>query len=218
MRQAYSVYFANGQFFQTCITTADEMASFPLDEGQGFIEGGYPGDKYYFDGEAAVKFPEKPDASSVWDWDAKVWTLSLSDVKATALVTLTNKYTSLEAGKDPETGDSVYVDCTSGDYSIRLDCKKDAAETFESGISLATNQGEETTPIVDFYDNVHTDVPLADAEVMNGQQGVAWRNIYLQKQALRTAINAINVDDYDTEDEAIAALQAIDITFTVNAE
>jgi hypothetical protein len=53
---------------------------------------------------------------------------------------------------------------------------------------------------------------------MNGQQAVAWRSIYMQKQVLRTQIAAISADDYDTEAEAIEALEAISIVFSVNAE
>jgi cellobiose phosphorylase len=131
----------------------------------------------------------------------------LQALKENLYRTMVHRYESVKAGIDPDTQQPIYVDCTVGADTYRMNAGMNAANTFDQGLRLAAQNGEATTFVVDFYDQVHENVPLADAQEINRQQSLDARVHYQEKQGFKAAIAAATI---------VVEVKAINIVFSIN--
>lgn len=100
------------------------------------------------------------------------------------------------------------VECTAGDLTLNMDAGYDSATKLDDGITLAARLGETTITITDYNNVDHTGISLDDALTISTTQAAHYAQARLTRNALRTAINAVEIGD-GTLDAAIAAVQAI---------
>jgi len=100
-------------------------------------------------------------------------TQGIDAVKMTQFLKAKENYNTVCGGDDPATGQSIYVDCEVNGTTYRMNAGRNAADTFDKGLRLAQQNGETHTFVVDFYNQVHEDVPIADAFVINLQQSIS---------------------------------------------
>ena len=116
-------------------------------------------------------------------------------------------YEAVCAGDDPETGQSIYVDCEVNGTTYRMNAGRNAADTFDKGLRLAQQNGETHTFVVDFYNQVHEDVPIADAFAINLQQSLDARTHYIEYQVMKGQLAAA---------QTVAEVRSIPLEFSIN--
>ena len=135
-------------------------------------------------------------------------TFTLRELKDIILATVSTNYKIICEGKDPTTGKPIYVDCTFGDTTYRMNTGKDAATAMDSGVRIYERGGATHMPIVrDFNNTNHLNVPMDEAISISLQQGADAIGYWQQKGAM---VDAINTATTETE------LDAVNLIFAVN--
>jgi hypothetical protein len=89
-----------------------------------------------------------------------------------------------------------------------MDAGYDSATKLADGITLAARLGETTITITDYNNVDHTGISLDDALTISTTQAAHYAQARLTRNALRTAINAVEIGE-GTLEVAISAVQAI---------
>lgn len=113
---------------------------------------------------------------------------TLGQAQIKALDSLKRCYLTLCEGVDPVTKQRIYVDCTVGEDTYRMDAGRKPAETHDAGIRLTVQAGEETTFVVDYNNEVHYGVAVGVAQNIALQQALDARNHYIQYQMFKQQI------------------------------
>lgn len=156
------------------------------------------------------KIQQRPPATQEGAiWQDGQWVVSVDTAKGQAMDELRRRYRAVQDGVDPTTGKRIYVDCTVGETTYRMNAGRKAAETHDAGVRLADDNGETETFIVDFYDETHYAVPIAAARAVAKAQALDARDHYIQYQQRKQQIAAA---------QTVAEVRAIDLKFAVNVE
>lgn len=132
---------------------------------------------------------------------------TVDQAKEKAFNNLRRTYLSVCDGIDPVTKQRIYVDCTVGETTYRMDAGRKPAETHDGGIRLAEQSGEETTFVVDFNNDVHYAVPIAEAKQIALQQAQDARNHYIEYQTFKQQIAGCST---------VEEVRGLNLDFTVN--
>jgi hypothetical protein len=118
-------------------------------------------------------------------------------------------YAEVCAGRCPNTGAQIYVDCIVDGQTFRMNAGKTAAETFDSGIRLAERSGATSVTVVDFYDVQHSGISLESAQQINMQQSQDAQEYYFTYQRMKEQIRAVR---------SPTEVREVDLTFKVKTE
>lgn len=78
----YTVYHEQtGQVIRWGEVPQEDFAAQAIFDDEAVIEGEYPGDKFYWNGQAMQDIPPQP-FGCVWDWDTKAWVADLAGARA----------------------------------------------------------------------------------------------------------------------------------------
>lgn len=81
-----SFYNDRGEIISVCNCIDDNALQATIEANNyQYIYGEYNPSEFYIDNGVAVRFPDKPDSSYVWDWDAKQWQLNLEQLTTDAI-------------------------------------------------------------------------------------------------------------------------------------
>jgi hypothetical protein len=115
------------------------------------------------------------------DLVAGEWVLSLDRLKAARIAQIAQ-------AMDAELAAGVEVDVPAG--KIRMDGRHEDVLKLQHGIELAQALGETEIDIVDYYNEVHTGISIADALEIARQQAENCRALWAKKNVLRQQIVA----------------------------
>jgi len=134
-------------------------------------------------------------------------TQGINAVKRAQFLKAKHNYETVCGGHDPETGKQIYVDCVVGGQTVRMNAGRNAAETFDKGLRLAQMNNESATFVVDFYNVISQNVPIASAFAINLQQSLDARNHYVEYQVMKGQLAAA---------QTVAAVRSVPLTFSIN--
>ena len=151
--------------------------------------------------------PPKPKNTAIFSYKTKAWEYDLSIENVAALTATSEAYQQICNGKDPVTGRQIYVDCTVGETTYRMNAGKEAAKSMDEGVRYE-RVGATHMPVVrDFYNVNHENVPIADAISISLQQGADALTYWQSKCVMVDAIASA---------DSVGDLEAIDFVFPVS--
>lgn len=132
---------------------------------------------------------------------------TLDELKDEIIKKLSHNYSVICSGKDPQTGEKIYVDCTYTGGIIRMDGGQIATEKFSSSVSIALRNEVQFIDIVrDFYNVNHINIPIIDAISINRAQWEFSNEIWRDKCMIYE-----NIIASDSEAQLLEANRAIKI-------
>lgn len=136
-------------------------------------------------------------------------TQGIDTIKKQKLDEAKQRYAAVSAGRCPDTGKPIFINCNVDGQTLRMNAGRVAAETFDSGLRLAERSGATTTTVVDFYDDHHVAASLDVAQQVNMQQAHDAQTHYFAYQRMKAQIRAA---------QTVSQIREVKLDFNLHTE